>query len=60
MGSEADVVDSGVAVEVGVAEEVLCATSNLMETVGVLGGTHVTPTPHLLPHLTCVSAWTVT
>ena len=57
---EAVGVDSGVAAGAGVAEEALCATSNLMEIVGVLGATHVTPTPHPLPHLICVSAWMVT
>ena len=57
---EAAVVDSGVAAEAGVVVEALCATSNLMEIVGVLGATHVTPTPHPLPHLICVSAWMVT
>ena len=59
MALEAAVVDSGVAAEAGVVVEALCATSNLMEIVGVLGATHVTPTPHPLPHLICVSAWTV-
>ena len=57
---EAAGVDSGVAAEAGAVAEVLCATSNLMEIVGVLGATHVTPTPHPLPHLICVSAWMVT